>query len=75
MASKSTRQRGEAVRRDGNSVGEIAVGSPVERGQFDWRAGGLHDLHSLRNDFFSDAVAGDHGNTLGQLTLATLAQP
>ena len=59
-------QGSEAIWRDGNSVGEITVGSPVERGQFDWRTGGLHDFYSLRNDFFSDAVTGYHGNTLGQ---------
>jgi hypothetical protein len=57
-------QHGEAIRRDGNVVGEIAVGSPVECGRFDGSPSGLDDADRLRDNFFSDAVAGNHGNTL-----------
>ena len=57
-------QGSKTVRRDGNFVGEIAIGSPIERRQFDWRASGLHDFYSLRNNFLSDPVTGNHGNTL-----------
>src|ERR1019366_4619219 len=54
----------EAVRWYCNFVGEIAVGSPVERGQFDCSTSGFYDFYSLRNNFFSDPVTGNHRNTL-----------
>src|SRR5208282_4457426 len=57
-------QGGEAVRWNRNFVGEITVGSPVERRQFNCSTGGLHDSYGLRNHFFSDPVTGNHGNTL-----------
>ena len=55
-------QHGESVRRDGDSVAQIAVGAPVEIGQLHGGAGGLNDLHRLGDDFLADAVAGDDGD-------------
>jgi len=57
-------QSGEAIGRDGDFIGEVTVGSPVERGHFDRGANGPHDIHSLRDDFLPDPVAGDYGNSL-----------
>jgi hypothetical protein len=56
----------EAVRWDRNFVGEIAVGSPVERRQFDRGPCGIYDLYGLRDDFFPDPVPGNYGNMLGR---------
>src|ERR1019366_8088657 len=57
------RQDGEAVGRDGGLIGEIAVDSPVERRQFESSTRGLHDFYSLRDDLFSDSIAGNHSYT------------
>lgn len=57
-------QGGEAVGRDGSFVGEIAISSPVEGGEFDSGTRGLNDVYGMRDYFFADAVAGDHGYAL-----------
>jgi len=64
MAVEIAGQSGEAIGRDGDFIGEVTVGSPVERGHFDRGANGPHDIHSLRDDFLPDPVAGDYGNSL-----------
>ena len=72
-------EHGESVGRDGGLVAQVAVGAPVEVGQFDGGAGGLDDLDRLRNHFLADAVAGDDGDALFWLaffesTAGTLTQ-
>jgi hypothetical protein len=57
-------QHGETVRRNRNSVFEVTLRTPVELGQFDRSPGRLHDVHCLRDDFPSNAVAGKNGNSL-----------
>ena len=58
-------QHGEAVGRNGNAVGEIARGSPVELVGFDGGARGQHYLHGFRDDVLPDAITGEDCNLLG----------
>ena len=57
-------QHGEAVRRDGDAVRQVAIGAPVEMGHLDVGARGLDDFHGLGDDFRADAVSGNDGDTL-----------
>ncbi len=67
-------QHGEAVRRDRNFVGEIAVGSPVERGEFDRGTSGLHHVHACGMTSFPMPSPGITAMRFVAFTLATLAQ-
>ena len=57
-------QHGEAVRRDGDAVRQVAIGAPVEMGHLDAGARGLDDFHGLGDDLWADAVPGNNGDTL-----------
>ena len=57
-------QHGEAVRRNRDLVAQIAIGAPVEMGQCHLSAGGLNYLDRLWDDFLTDAVTGNNGDTL-----------
>ena len=57
-------EHGESVGRNRDAVAQVAVGAPVEIGQFNVGARGLDDLHRLGDDFLADAVAGDDGDAL-----------
>src|SRR6266566_4346640 len=61
---KVAAEHGEAVGRNGGSILEIAVGSPIKIGQLDGRSRSLDAFHGLRNDFFTDAVSGDDRDLL-----------
>ena len=57
-------QHGEAVWRHRGLIAQIAIGAPVEMGQFHCGAGGLNDLHRLWDDFLTDPVTRNNGDTL-----------
>jgi hypothetical protein len=54
----------KTARRDGRTIGEIAVGAPIEFGELNRSPGGLDDFNRQRGHFLTDAVAGDDGNAL-----------
>ena len=55
-------QHGKAVRGYRDVVAQVAIGAPVESGQFHIGPRGLDDLHRLRDDFLAYAVSGDDGD-------------
>ena len=54
----------EAVGWDGGAVFEVTVGSPVEIGEVERRAGSFDNPDCLRDYFLADAVAGNDGDSL-----------
>ena len=58
------REHGESIGRDGGLVAQITVRTPIEIGEFDRRPGRPDDANCLRNHFFTNTVAGDHGDAL-----------
>ena len=60
-------QHGESIRRNRRLVAQEAVGAPIEFGQIDGCSRGLDRVHSLRDNFFADAVAGYHGDAFSRL--------
>ena len=56
-------QHREAVGRDGDTVDQIAVGAPVKLGSFNVGTGRSNDLDGLEDDFFSNAVTGNNGDS------------
>ena len=59
---KVASQHGEAIGGNGNAVGEVASGAPVELGGFDGGTRGLDNLYGLADDFGADAVSGNDGD-------------
>src|SRR5208282_6411601 len=59
-------QHGEAAGRDCDAVGQKAVCAPVKLRNLDIGAGSSNDLDSFRDDFFSDAVSRNDGDTFLQ---------
>jgi folate-binding protein YgfZ len=55
-------QQGKAVDRNGCAITQVAVRAPIEMSEFDRSAGGLNNIHSLRNDFLADAVSGNNSD-------------
>ena len=39
---------------------QVAVGAPVKGGELDGRSAGANHFESVGNDFFADAVSGNH---------------
>src|SRR5262245_40005657 len=72
-------QHGEAVGRDGHTIGKIAVGAPVEVDQLDRRSGGGKDFCSFRDYFtadtisrnYSDSFLGGHARKITQMCATT----
>src|SRR5262249_166090 len=53
---KVARQHGEAIRRDGGAVLQVAVGRPVQGGEVNCSSAGFHHFQSSGNDLFTDTV-------------------
>ncbi len=60
-------EHGESIRRDGDLVAQITVRTPIEVRKFNLGSGRPDDVNRLRNNFFADAVARDHGDALSGL--------
>ena len=56
----------EAVGRNSGALDDVAISSPVKMSECQRRARGLEHLDGCGDDFFSDAVSLDDGDTLGR---------
>ena len=61
---KVARQHLETVRRNSRPIDKVAIGSPVKRGELQWRTRRLQHLERQGNYFFTDAISGHHGDSL-----------
>src|SRR5208282_4233822 len=55
-------EHGEAIAGHSDAVGQVAIGAPIKMRRFEIGAGGFKNFDGLRDDFFSNAVAGDDSN-------------
>ena len=57
-------QHGEAVGRNGDAVGEIAIGAPIKMGERKAGASCFENSDGMRDDFTPDSITRENGNAL-----------